>query len=336
MNENINKKLNQELASDIIEETKTFLGLELTTIHIAIIIGAAIAVVLALVLIVFLFVLKRRAAMKTGDSFILNGYVMTHPGRKRANNEDNFNLFGSIREKVENANCEVKSSVILKNDMPLCVSVLDGMGGGKDGEWASLECARMVKPIDVPAKDDFLNFLTGKILTLVNSMNDAVCKRMGEDPKDRIGTTFSGLFFYNKKAVSANVGDSRIYLYRNGKLTQLSHDHSKGQEMIDKGHMSEEEAREYKSWHVLTQCIGAFPEECVLSPFYTEVNLQEKDRFLLCSDGLTDMVRDGEMQKILLNCINKDVVSTAKQLLETALNNGGSDNVTVMLIDVLR
>lgn len=327
MKEKLEQELNEELTSGM--------KFGLTQTHIIIIICAAIALVLALLLMIFLFTSKRKSAVKIRDSYILSGYVVTHPGRKRAYNEDNFNLFGSIREKVENANCEVKSSVILKNDMPLCVSVLDGMGGGKDGEWASLECARMVKPIDVPAKDDFLNILTGKILTLVNSMNDAVCKRMGEDPKDRIGTTFSGLFFYNKRAVSANVGDSRIYLYRNGKLTQLSHDHSKGQEMIDKGHMSEEEAREYKSWHVLTQCIGAFPEECVLSPFYTEIDLKVGDRFILCSDGLTDMVRDDEIQKLLLNCENKEVMGTAKQLLETALNNGGSDNVTVMLIDVL-
>ena len=102
--------------------------------------------------------------------------------------------------------------------------------------------------------------------------------------------------------------------------------------MVDMGVLTREEARVHKKKNIITQNIGIFPEEMLIEPHFTEpVSLQEGDMFLLCSDGLTDMVRDEEIEEILSK---KEITVQADALVKAALKNGGRDNVTVLLVKV--
>ena len=143
-----------------------------------------------------------------------------------------------------------------------------------------------------------------------------------------IGEGSYGKVFELKKN-SFGVGDSRIYMMRSGMLQQISKDHTIVQQMVDSGAITKEEARTHKRRHILSQNIGIFPDELIIEPHFAEpIELKEGDVFPLCSDGLTDMVSDDAIRTILAN--NED----AEGLVAAALENGGRDNVTVIVIKV--
>ena len=118
-------------------------------------------------------------------------------------------------------------------------------------------------------------------------------------------------------------------MMRGGKLEQLSVDHTIVQQMVDSGALTKEEAKNHRKRHILSQNIGLFPDELIIEPYFTEpIVLKSGDIFLLCSDGLTDMVSDDAIRTILAN--NED----AEGLVAAALEKGGRDNVTVVVIKV--
>ena len=159
-----------------------------------------------------------------------------------------------------------------------------------------------------------------------------ICDEMLGKSGKRMGSTLAALYMDEGMAVGCNVGDSRIYFIRGGKLAQLSVDHTIVQQMVDMGVLTREEARVHKKKNIITKNIGIFPEEMLIEPHFTEpVSLQEGDMFLLCSDGLTDMVRDEEIEEILSK---KEITVQADALVKAALKNGGRDNVTVLLVKV--
>ena len=139
----------------------------------------------------------------------------------------------------------------------------------------------------------------------------------------------AALYIDEGRAVACNIGDSRIYMMRSGMLQQISKDHTIVQQMVDSGAITKEEARTHKRRHILSQNIGIFPDELIIEPHFAEpIELKEGDVFPLCSDGLTDMVSDDVIRTILAN--NED----AEGLVAAALENGGRDNVTVIVIKV--
>ena len=132
-----------------------------------------------------------------------------------------------------------------------------------------------------------------------------------------MGSTVAALYIDKNTAVCCNLGDSRVYLLREGHLRQ----------------MSTETARKGSIKHRLTQHLGIFSDEFVIEPFISEnIELQDNDLFLLCSDGLTDMLGDKEIKEILEQEL--DPKSTSETLVNAALNNGGIDNVTALVIQV--
>lgn len=253
----------------------------------------------------------------------LNAIVMTNAGKIRPNNEDNFYLFGEYKEDTNVSSLTIKQESTTENEV---AAVFDGMGGEEAGEVASLLAASGMASL---LKGNLQDEITSQVLRL----NDRICLEMKRRAAGRMGTTFAGIYFDCDKAISANIGDSRTYLLRDGKMYQLSHDHSEAQSLIDQGMMTEKEARVSKKWHVITQCLGVFPDEFVIMPYFSKlVELKANDRFLVCSDGLTDLIYDEDIEYLLSVQDNEEA---AKGLLEAALKNGGSDNVTIMIVDVI-
>ena len=253
--------------------------------------------------------------------FRIEGCVMTNPGRVRSNNEDNYNLFGVYREDV---NDYIRTVEMTAPEGYCLAAVLDGMGGESAGEVASYVAAQSVAACPLSQVKT-----TG--LEQLLEANQKVCDETVRRGGKRMGTTFVGAYIENGQFEVANVGDSRCYLLRGGVLSLLSKDHSMGQRMIDSGVMTEAEARGSKSWHELTQHFGIFPEEFTIEPYYTDVfDLMDGDELLLCSDGLTDMMVDAEINAIIAN--PAPIKDKVEALVNAALEKGGRDNVTVMIV----
>ena len=148
-----------------------------------------------------------------------------------------------------------------------------------------------------------------------------------------MGTTFVGMNISGQKMIFANIGDSRIYRLRKGKLKQLSQDHSVVQRMVRIGMLTEAEARKHPQRHQITQYLGIRQEEMMIEPQIEEnVRIENGDRYLLCSDGLTDMLSDEEIEKTMNAC--RIVKDTVEKLWNAAIKNGGADNITVILLEV--
>jgi len=252
----------------------------------------------------------------------LEAVVLCNVGKVRQNNEDNFYLQGKVRQNLalQYAEESYKGSV----DQSL-FAVADGMGGEENGEIASLVTVQSLRP---SAIEDVYEVA----MESIGEANEMLCDEMLQNGGKRMGSTLAALYVEGDKAVVVNVGDSRVYHVRNGVPEQLSRDHTIVQQMVDMGVLTKEEARTHKKRHVLSQNIGIFPEEMVIEPYVTEPEeVKAGDVFLLCSDGLTDMVTDEEIGAVMRT---GDIYKQAEKLVELALEHGGRDNVTVMLVKI--
>ena len=256
---------------------------------------------------------------------LLRAAVVSHVGLVRKNNEDNFNLCGAYRENI----AETETRMILeKNDRMAVFAVCDGMGGEEAGEIASLIA---VKCFHGAVQDDILEEAEKDM----NEANLNVASERKRRGAGRIGCTAAVIYIDDGAAIACNVGDSRVYLFRRGDLRRLTTDHSQAQFLVDAGVLSEEEAEHDRRKHILTQHIGMYQEEMMLSPTYSNFFLLEPgDRILLCSDGLTDMLSGNEITEHLSR--NENTADTVKNLVDSALKAGGRDNVTVMVVDITK
>lgn len=252
----------------------------------------------------------------------LNYAVRTHQGKIRENNEDNFYWNGKIRADINENQLSYKG---VEAAGQVLAAVCDGMGGEAQGELASLIAVRALKPCSVEQVQE-------TALASIQMANTKICDEIEKNNGKRMGTTLVALYIENDKAVSCNVGDSRVYRMHEGTLTQLSVDHNQVSQLITAGILTREEARKNKNRHVLTQYLGIFEEEMVIRPaFSEEITLDDGDVFLLCSDGLTDLVTDEEITEILQVGKQEEQV---ERLVECALEHGGRDNITVIVCQV--
>lgn len=253
--------------------------------------------------------------------------VVNNKGRVRSNNEDNFYLNGVLmqREKMDNGALLLKE---FKDPIQL-YAVCDGMGGADSGEDASF-CA--VSDLADRKEEHEKLIDQNELKKVLRKISDKVYEEAAQRGQ-KSGTTIAMMLVCGGQAVFANVGDSRIYRFRDQKLSQISLDHSKVQRMISMGVLTPEQARKDPSRHVITQYLGMSPDVRVSPYIVTEEMLEKNDIYLLCSDGLTDMVEDSQLEEILKE--NKKLQDTAKTLFEAAMKNGGRDNTTVMLVHVL-
>ncbi len=208
-------------------------------------------------------------------------------------------------------------------------AVADGMGGHQAGEIASrMATAELVRFL----KSHFSHRADpGKILVQgVQAANRMVYQLSCSHASYRgMGTTLTAVLVRKENLYLAHVGDSRIYLLRRGKMQQLTQDHSLVQELVRLGGLSEEQARHHPQRNVLTRALGIEPRvevDC------GQVRLQEGDRVLLCTDGLTVHLSPEEIGMLVEQI--PDLDRAVSVLVQTALERGGSDNITVILMAV--
>lgn len=238
-------------------------------------------------------------------------FALTDTGRARENNED---------------------SVAIKEAAGLAV-LADGMGGYNAGEVASgmttafisSELGRWLGEAGEQAKP---REVKRAIEICVDNANRSVYNAANSNPSySGMGTTLVIGVFHGRNAILGHIGDSRAYRYRDGCLTQVTRDHSLLQEQLDAGLITEEEAATASHRNLVTRALGVDPAVAVE---FTELDVQEGDLYLMCSDGLSDMIDDRTMEGLLLN--GGTLPSLAGQLISAANNNGGRDNISVILV----
>ena len=227
-------------------------------------------------------------------------YQKTHVGKVRKNNEDS----------------------LLVTEPNIFVAA-DGMGGAAAGEIASGMLVDTVKNFlsTIPKPLDE-NILSKAIL----KANAAILRKAKENPELRgMGTTATILHLHKDRAYYAHIGDSRLYRLKNSVLQQMTLDHSYVEDLVRLGELTPEQARVHPMKNLLTQAVGVM-EEIEIDAGNFKVD--SGDIFLLCTDGLTNMIEDWQIEKILMNA-QKD---PAEDLINAALEEGGHDNITAIVI----
>ena len=205
---------------------------------------------------------------------------------------------------------------------PLYV-VADGMGGHAAGEVASEIAVRTLEELAPRTAD------TEALCKAVVTANLSVIDAAKENGRQGMGTTLTAVVLEGERMAIAQVGDSRVYLLHHGNLQQITRDHSLMAEMIEAGELTEEEARIHPQRSVITRALGSDPD---MIPDLYELNVAAGDRLLLCSDGLTTMLEDSEVEHIMLH--HRDPQRCANTLINEAISAGGLDNVTAIVVDV--
>lgn len=236
-------------------------------------------------------------------------------GKIRKNNEDNFYFDGKC---LERENDGLKHPVCVEETLRngMCIAVFDGMGGENFGEYASYAAARQMQLTERSLLDFFIP--EKKYLErLAQQLDEAVVKAQQEMCTDRMGSTMVSLYFAGQYVYVCNVGDSRAYRLRDGEFLQLSTDH-----------IEKRPGRETRK-APLTQHLGFGSDEIEIEPYIAKGKVKRGDMYLLCSDGLTDMLTNFEISDIMFK--SEDAESCVQALVQSALEHGGRDNITVIV-----
>jgi len=249
---------------------------------------------------------------------------ITDIGRKRQRNEDSY----------------------LVNDKLGLYIVADGMGGHAGGEFASKIAVSTVEEImkgddrlksQIP-QDTYLDHEMPKkdgekeeqLRNAITRASNLIVQRAQDEPELRgMGTTATVMLFMNDKAYFAHVGDSRAYCVRNKVMTQITEDHSLVHEQLKSGLITEEEARTHQLKNIITRSVGV-QEEVEIDTVVWKA--QVGDKYLLCSDGLSNMISDNEIEEIINQ---SDTEQAARAMVDTANQRGGEDNITLILVHVI-
>lgn len=210
-------------------------------------------------------------------------------------------------------------------NLPNLFILADGMGGHNAGDYASrytvevivnaVRTSSEVSPVAVIRK-------------AIVQANQAVMEKARTDiDLEGMGTTVVVATMQNRELCVANVGDSRLYILGNS-MEQITRDHSYVQEMVRRGEISPEVARIHPDRNIITRAVGGGRE---IEVDFFEVELKDGDRILMCSDGLTDMLEDDEIFEIINE--NQDIGEAMQELIDTANEYGGNDNITVILTE---
>lgn len=238
------------------------------------------------------------------------------PGRVRSQNEDSFLICTRPDGRFTFA------------------AVADGVGGRMAGEVASRLClTTLFEEWDRLNREGIFDTMTLTAIPeflseTVRKANENVFRAAASQPlENRMCTTVAALFLAQKKAFTVHLGDSRIYRVRNGEIMQLTHDHSLVAELMDAGAIAPDEARNHPLAHVISRSVGVCetvqPEICVFEHV-------PGDRWLLCSDGLSDVVEADEIRDAVWNAY--DPADVVHGLLKLALSRGGPDNITAVCL----
>ena len=236
--------------------------------------------------------------------------AMTDIGRKRKVNQD-----------------YVYASDLPVGNLPNLYIVADGMGGHKAGYLASSYAVQTIVESIEKSTETRPALILQKAVRYANY-------RLFEKAAEReeyqgMGTTLVVLTVYGNEALAVNIGDSRLYEISGGEIVQISEDHSLVAELVRKGELSPVEARRHPDKNIITRALGIQDEaQLDLFPFHVEPG----DRYLLCSDGLSNMVEDTELCRIISQ--EKALSEIGAELILTANGNGGLDNIAVVLVEI--
>lgn len=229
---------------------------------------------------------------------------------------------------------EVNQDYIYCNDttiglLPNLYIVADGMGGHKAGDFAS---RFSVTVFEKEIREQKARTIIGSMEGAVRQANELLLREAAAQPEyEGMGTTLVAGTITDGRLFVVNIGDSRLYtIEETGQIRQITQDHSLVEEKILRGELERKDAKYHPQKNVITRAIGA--TEQVLPDFF-EVELEGISYILLCSDGLTNMVEDNTIRDIVLNS-EKDVKEKAKQLVALANENGGKDNISLILIHI--
>jgi protein phosphatase len=262
--------------------------------------------------------------------------AISHEGKVRPRNEDHY-MVARVRRTLN-----VLAHNLPKEELPdfigedaYAMVVADGMGGMNAGDVASmLAISTGVKLADKSVKWGFkINEKEARdLLTRMTAYFQEIDRKITrESESDRrlfgMGTTLTLAYSVGIHLFLIHVGDSRAYLYRKGQLQQLTRDHTVAQALADAGQISQEQVRKHQKRNTLTNYLGGHRGRVKADVRW--LRLEDEDRVLLCSDGLTDMVDDPGITRILHR--NGEPDKTVLDLTQAALENGGKDNVTVVL-----
>lgn len=254
-------------------------------------------------------------------------YGSTVTGKVRENNEDCFYLNGIVSPCGASEFAEEKST----DTAVQIFAVFDGMGGEACGEIASSLAAETLAKVHEKFTAENSEPLTKLVGDFFKNASSAVEERAKELGKAIIGTTCALACFYKGKLFAANIGDSRSYYYTDGRLSQISKDHTEAQYLIDKGIMSEEEARTSSAKHGLMRFLGMPTDFQPLAAYYSRPAVPKSgDVLIMCSDGLTDMLYDKDIEEIIKE--QKKPKKIGEKLTALALERGGVDNTTVIVL----
>lgn len=241
---------------------------------------------------------------------MLEIYSVTDIGRKRQLNQD-----------------YVFSSAKPLGNMPNLFIVADGMGGHNAGDYAS-KCT--TETIVSEIRNSFEKNPTIIIKKAIQTANKKIRETAASDENlSGMGTTLVVATVIGKYLQVANVGDSRLYIIGKKGIRQITKDHSLVEEMIRLGGLAREDARRHPDKNIITRAIGAKDE--VEPDFFTE-ELHAGDIVLMCSDGLTNMLEDREIEEIVRNEELEELIQKGDALINAANNHGGKDNIAVVLI----
>ncbi len=210
-------------------------------------------------------------------------------------------------------------------NLPNLFIVADGMGGHAAGDYASSFTTRyVVDSIKESDQDSPIKILR----TAIEKANVALIKEAGKKPEyEGMGTTIVAATISDDYIYVANVGDSRLYLV-NEDIVQITRDHSLVEQMVLAGKIDKEEARVHPDKNIITRAIGAAPD---LKIDFFDMHLKEGDRILMCTDGLSNMVEDQDIRMIMEG--ERDVAGMVYALIKAANENGGKDNIGVIVIE---
>lgn len=252
----------------------------------------------------------------------INVYSICHLGKVREKNQDNYYCNG-VMPDTENSNFRYGGS--LEASEPLLFGVFDGMGGHLHGERASLFAVQTCDALFSKYRGGNPFGIMNEICTTANKM---ICDEMENVVKGRMGSTASMVLFEQGGMYVCDLGDSPIFLIHGGDIRQISYEHTERHNYEQIFGDNYDKNKKFR----LTQHLGIFPNEMVLSPYNKREPFEVGDRFLICSDGVTDMISKQEIAEIISS--KKTVDKAAELLLKTALDNGGRDNITIILGEI--
>lgn len=244
--------------------------------------------------------------------YTINYSCVSNIGRVRTMNQDNLICDGCYLDEVTSQMPFLKNGSVSPKDFPI-FGIFDGMGGEECGEVASLIAAKEAVNINGTGESvqAFSEYCTRS--------NDAICTYAEKNGISAMGTTAAMMHFSKDEITVCNIGDSKIFRLAEGTIEQISMDHVA--------------TAAFGRKPPLTQHLGVPPEILIIDPYFSRGGYTQGDKYLICSDGLTDMVSNEEIN----DTVNANSVEDAVEiLLQKALENGGRDNITIILLEIAK